>query len=93
MVVTEAMLQGVLSLALGVALAAVILTALGTVDLTKVSSADMMGVRMPSAVLLRLNWNSVVGAAVTAMSTVVVGSLVPAVRASRLKPVEATRFV
>ena len=93
MIVTEAVLQGLLSLALGVGLAALVLSAIGTVDLTKISNQDMMGVRMPDAVLLRLQAKSVMEAAFTALFTVVVGSLVPAVRASRLKPVEAARFV
>jgi len=93
LVLTEAVLQGALSLAIGVGLAALILSAIGTIDLTKLSSQDMMGVRMPDAVTLRLHLSSVISAGVTALSTVVVGSLIPAVRAARLKPVEASRFV
>lgn len=93
MIVTEAVLQGVLSFAIGVGVAWLILHSVGTVDLTKVSSADMMGVRMPDAVQLHLQARSVVGAGVVALFTVLIGSLVPAIRASRLKPVEAARFV
>ncbi|HEY8209984.1 MAG TPA: FtsX-like permease family protein [Myxococcaceae bacterium] len=93
MVVTEAVLQGLLSFALGVGAAWLVLHAVGTVDLTKLSNADMMGVRMPDAVQLHLQTKSVAGAFTVALFTVVAGSLFPAIRASRLKPVEAARFV
>jgi len=93
MVVTEALLQGVLSLVIGVVLAAVLLKLIGTVDLTQVSRQDMMGVRMPEMVLLRIQAGAVVSAAITALCTVVLGSLIPAVHAARLRPVEAARFV
>jgi ABC-type lipoprotein release transport system permease subunit len=93
MIVTEATLQGLLSFALGVGAAWLVLHAVGTVDLTKLSNADMMGVRMPDAVQLHLQARSVAGAFTVALFTVVLGSLIPALRASRLKPVEAARFV
>src|SRR3954468_20257279 len=91
--VTEATLPGLLSFALGVGAAWLVLHAVGTVDLTKLSNADMMGVRMPDAVQLHLQTRSVAGAFIVALFTVVLGSLAPALRASRLKPVEAARFV
>jgi ABC-type antimicrobial peptide transport system permease subunit len=93
MIVTESVLQGLLSFALGVGAAWLVLHAVGTVDLTKVSNTDMMGVRMPDAVQLHLQTRSVAGAFTVALFTVVAGSLIPAIRASRLKPVEAARFV
>jgi ABC-type lipoprotein release transport system permease subunit len=53
----------------------------------------MVGVRLPTIFLLRLHPQAIVNATVTVLLTVVAGGLWPAWRASRLEPVEATRYV
>lgn len=91
MVVLEALWQGVLAFTVGVALAALVLFAVGTVDLSAMFQGDVMGARMPSAVTLRLDPRALTGAAITAFSTALLGALIPAIRAARLVPVEALR--
>ena len=94
MVLLEALLQGFIGLGLGFALAWAILHGFGTVDFSSFGgNADVLGARLPDAVRLSLNRGSVVLAGVTTMLTMLVGGLAPAIRASRLKPVEATRYV
>ena len=94
LVVTEALLLGVVGLAVGVALAAAGIGAVGSIDMSGLtSSGDMVGVRIPSVFELRLYPSSVGQAALTVLLTVLAGGLWPAWRASRLKPVEATRSV
>ena len=48
---------------------------------------------MPATLRLSVMPGPVAAAALTALLTVVAGGLAPAIRASRLKPVEATRYV
>lgn len=91
MVVLEALIQGVLAFTVGLALAAVLLFALGTVNLGSVMQGDVMGVRMPTVLELKLMPGSMRSAAVTAFFTALVGAILPAVRAARLAPVEALR--
>jgi ABC-type lipoprotein release transport system permease subunit len=93
LVVTEALLLGLCGLAIGLALAAGLIAAIGSIDMGTLTSGDMIGVRMPSVFTLRLHSKAVVNATVTVLLTVVAGGLWPAWRASRLKPVEATRYV
>lgn len=94
MVVLEALLQGALGLAVGLVAAAAILHGLGTVDLSGMSGGmDVMGARMPDALKLSVDGGAVVRAVVVTLTTMLAGGLVPAIRASRLKPVEATRYV
>jgi len=56
-------------------------------------SQDMLGVRLPSVFEVRVQWAGLASAAVTAFGTMLAGALWPAIRASRLKPVDATRYV
>lgn len=93
MIVVESLWQGVLAFALGVGLAAAVLYGIGTVDLGAQLGGDVMGVRMPSSLKLGLFPGALGGAAVTAFCTALLGALIPAVRAMRLKPVEALRHV
>jgi len=94
MVVLEALLQGLIGFGLGLAAAAAILHGLGTVNLSGMSGGlDIMGARMPEALKLSLDAAAVARAAVVTLSTMLAGGLLPAVRASRLKPVEATRYL
>ncbi|MBK7865014.1 MAG: ABC transporter permease [Archangiaceae bacterium] len=91
MVMLEALWQGAMAFVVGVALAAAILYALGTSDLSKMLGGDVMGVRMPTHLELKLLPASLKGAAITAFLTALLGALLPALRAMRLQPVEALR--
>lgn len=93
LIVTEALLQGLVGCIAGTALAAGILYGLGTIHLGAMSNNDIMGVRFPPVVTMRLYGMGVISAAATAFLTVTAGGLWPAFRASRLKPVEAIRHV
>jgi ABC-type lipoprotein release transport system permease subunit len=81
----------VIAFAIGVAIAAALLYGIGSVDLSSMFGGDVMGVRMPSHIELRLLPGSLQGAAITAFFTALVGALLPALRAMRLRPVEALR--
>lgn len=91
LILTEALLQGVLAFGVGLMVGAGVLYAVGTVDLGSVMQGDVMGARMPSHVVLGLAPVSVWSAGLVALVTVLVGGLLPAVRAAALKPVEAMR--
>jgi ABC-type lipoprotein release transport system permease subunit len=92
LIVTEALLEGLLGCAVGLALAVALLYGMGTIELAGFSQQDMLGVRVPSAVRLRLEWSAVKSAVSTSLLTVLLGGLWPAIRASRLEPVEAMRY-
>jgi putative ABC transport system permease protein len=91
LVVTEALLQGVLGLAAGVALVWAVLTAIGTLHFGSISQADMVGVRMPSEIHLKLALGAVKSAATTVLICMLGAGLIPAVRASRLQAADAVR--
>jgi ABC-type lipoprotein release transport system permease subunit len=91
LIVTEALLQGVIAFTVGAALGAGVLYAIGTVDLSSVMQGDMMGARMPSSVDLSVKLGAVKNAALVAFSTVLLGGIVPALRAAGLRPVDAMR--
>jgi len=93
-VLLEALLQGALGFFIGTGLAAVVLYGIGTVDLSSVvGDADVLGARLSGAIELAVLPEAVRGAAVVTVLTMIAGGVLPAVRASRLKPVEATRYV
>ena len=54
---------------------------------------DVLGAKMPETLRLSLAWPAVASAGLTTLLTMLAGGLLPAVRASRLKPVEATRYI
>lgn len=91
LILTEAALQGVLAFSVGAALGAALLYSIGTVDLSSVMQGDIMGARMPSRIDLAVEWSAVKNAATVAFGTVLAGGLVPALRAARLRPVDAMR--
>jgi putative ABC transport system permease protein len=91
LVLTESALQAVLGLGLGLALAAALLYGMGTTNLASMAGGEVMGVRMPTAVPMAVHWIGVKSAAITIFITAIAGSLWPAFRAARLKPVEALR--
>ncbi|MCC6811437.1 MAG: ABC transporter permease [Deltaproteobacteria bacterium] len=91
MVLLEAFWQAAIGFALGVVIATATLYAVGTVDLGTIMQGDIMGVRMPSRMVLRLYPETLIGAAFTSFLTALLGALIPAARAARLKPVEALR--
>ena len=91
-ILCEAMWQGVIAFAVGVALACAVLYGIGSVNLaSSLGGGDMMGVRLPDHIDLGLFPGSLKGAAITAFFTALLGALLPALRAMRLKPVEALR--
>jgi ABC-type lipoprotein release transport system permease subunit len=93
MVFLEALLQGLIGLLVGVALAWALLHVIGTVDYSGLTAnTDILGVRL-DVVRLAVNAGAVAEAAIVTLLTMLAGALVPAIRASRLKPVEATRYV
>jgi len=89
----EALLQGLVGCVAGTALAAGIVFSLGTIHLGAMSQNDIMGVRFPAVVVMKIYGTGVISAAATAFLTVTAGGLWPAIRASRLEPVEAMRHV
>jgi ABC-type antimicrobial peptide transport system permease subunit len=91
MILFEAMWQAGIAFVIGVAIACAVLYGVGTSDLSTMAKGDVMGVRMPSHLELSLFPASLKGAALTAFLTAIVGALIPAFRAARLKPVEALR--
>ena len=91
MILFEALWQAGLAFVVGVAVAGLILTAVGTSDLSTTMKGDVMGVRMPGSIALSLYPGALKGAALTAFLTAIAGALLPAFRASRLKPVDALR--
>jgi putative ABC transport system permease protein len=91
LIVTEALLQGVLGLVLGVLGAAAILYGAGAIELGGLSQGDTMGIRMPARVELHMPLSAVVSATVTILATMFAGGLLPAIRAARLVPVAAMR--
>ena len=94
MVTLETLLQGLIGFAVGLGLAAAVLYGMGTADITSMGgNQDILGVRMPAIIALSLHAGSVWKAALATILTMLAGGLVPAFRASRLKPVEATRYV
>jgi ABC-type lipoprotein release transport system permease subunit len=93
LVLTEALLLGALALAVGLTLTVIMLHALGSVDTSALAQGDMMGFRFPSHVEVRPAPSAVVAAIATVLLTTLAGALWPAWKASRLKPVEAVRYV
>lgn len=91
MVLFEALWQAGLAFAVGVAIACAFLYGIGTTDLSTIMKGDVLGVRMPTHLELTLFPGALKGAALTAFLTAIVGALLPAIRASRLKPGEALR--
>lgn len=93
MVLLEALMQGVIGLCIGVALSWVILQAIGVADFSGLTAgADVLGARLPP-MRFAVAAGPVAEAALVTFATMIAGALAPAIRAARLKPVEATRYV
>jgi ABC-type antimicrobial peptide transport system permease subunit len=93
MVMLEVLLQGLIGFFAGLVLAWALLHGIGTAELGGVVTGDILGARMPESLRLSVQPGPVGAAALTALLTMLAGGLGPAIRASRLKPVEATRYV
>jgi putative ABC transport system permease protein len=94
MVLLEAVFQGLIGFALGVALAWTLVHAFGTIDVSGFAgNQDVLGARLPDVLRLAIEPSSVVTAGVVTVLTMIAGGLLPALRAAGLKPVEATRYV
>lgn len=91
MIVLEALMQAGIAFVVGVAIAAILFAAIGSVDLTKLMQGDVSGTRMPSDVPLHLVPAAIRNAGITTFATALIGALLPAIRAARLQPVEALR--
>lgn len=92
MVLLEAALLGVAGFGLGLALAAALLYGMSPFELASLTeSMDVMGARMPERLWVDLHPYALGSAAVTVAVTVLVGGTLPALRASRHRPAEATR--
>jgi ABC-type lipoprotein release transport system permease subunit len=93
MVLLEALLQGLIGFCVGTAIAWALLHSFGTIDYSGLTAnTDILGARL-DIVRLSLNAGSVAQAGVITILTMLAGALAPAIRAARLKPVEATRYV
>lgn len=93
MVLLEVVLQGLIGFVAGLAIAWMLLHGIGTANLGGMMDGDVLGAPMPETLRLSVQAGPVAAAAVTALLTMLAGGLIPAIRASRLKPVEATRYV
>jgi ABC-type lipoprotein release transport system permease subunit len=94
MVLLEALLQGVIGFVIGLVLAWALLHGMGTADLSGLAGGgDVLGARIPEVLRLAVHWRSVPVAGIATVLTMLAGGLLPAIRASGFKPVEATRYV
>lgn len=93
MVLLEVLLQGLIGFFAGLVFAWMLLHGIGTADLGGLVGGDVLGAPMPETLRLSVQPGPVAAAALTALLTMLAGGLIPAIRASRLKPVEATRYV
>jgi ABC-type lipoprotein release transport system permease subunit len=94
MVALETFMQGLIGFAAGLCLAYGLLYGIGTADISSMGgNMDVLGARLPGALQLSVNPGAVLSAAVATALTMLAGGLIPVIRASRLKPVEATRYV
>ena len=93
LILTEAMLLGAVSLVVGIALALALLYGVGTVDLSAMAEQDLMGFRFPSHIEARPTSAAFINATATVVLTTLAGAIWPAWKASRLKPVDAVRYV
>lgn len=93
LVVAESLLLGAVGLVVGLAASAVLLHFFGRFDLSGMEGLDIFGIRYPPEIRFGLERVGVASAALTALVTALFGGIFPAVRAARMRPIEATRSV
>lgn len=93
MILLETILLGLIGFVLGVILAYAVLYGIGNASMGALGAGDIMGVRMPKTIPISIQMGPLVSAAIVSMLTMLAGGLLPAIRAARLKPVEAMRYV
>jgi ABC-type lipoprotein release transport system permease subunit len=93
MVLLETIVLGAIGFVVGVAFAYGLLHAIGSASMGALGAGDIMGVRMPDTIPVTIQIAPLVNAAVVSVLTMLIGGLLPAIRAARLKPVEAMRYV
>lgn len=93
MILLETVLLSLIGFAVGVVLAYALLYGLGSASMGALGAGDVMGVRMPETIPLTIQSGPLVSAAVISVLTMLAGGVLPAIRAARLKPVEAMRYV
>jgi ABC-type lipoprotein release transport system permease subunit len=94
MILLETLLLGLIGFAIGVGLAYALLLGLGSANLGSLGGdTDVLGARLPETIQLAVYGGPVAGAAVVTVLTMLAGGLLPAIRAARLVPVEAMRYV
>jgi putative ABC transport system permease protein len=93
LILTETFLMGVIGFLGGIVAVLALFHYLGAINLSALSGGgDVLGVRMPEELVITLYAETLVLAGITTMLTMLGGSLLPAYRASRLKPVDAMRY-
>jgi len=94
MILLETLLLAASGFSLGVGLACALLYGMGSAHLDSLGGGiDVLGARMPDTIRLTVYGGPVISASVVAIATMLLGGLLPAIRAARLAPVEAMRHV
>jgi putative ABC transport system permease protein len=92
MIVLESLFLGLVSLAIGIALAAVVITLMPAINMSAMGEADFVGVALPSALKVQVAPLALIMSVTTVSFTCFIGGLYPAWKVSRMSPVDAMRY-